>query len=187
MGFPRDVITHYTITWTSLMIYLIWLPLKWGNGYFIASHKLFWECMISDWYLNASLAKTTQFSLIQNVLIHRYFCIYNRHFSMREIRWTFNVHFKNRLGKCDRKNMNTFLIAPNHTLSKNGFSRITVNTGCKGKIYRIINGLPLITTFVVTSGVIRQLFSRVTQSRVKIIGESPHKWPQTSLLTAAHI
>ena len=36
--------------------------------------------------------------------------------------------------------------------------------------------------FVVTGGVIRQKFSRV-----KIIGESPHEWPQISLLMAAHI
>ena len=40
--------------------------------------------------------------------------------------------------------------------------------------YRIVYGLPLITMFVVTSGVIRQLFSWMMQSRVKIIDVSPH-------------
>ena len=57
----------------------------------------------------------------------------------------------------------------------------------RGEIYRIIYRLPLISTFVVPIWLIRQHFSRVTQSRVKIIGESPHEWPRTSLLTAAHI
>ena len=32
--------------------------------------------------------------------------------------------------------------------------------------------------FLVTSGVICQWFSRVTKSRVKIIGKSPHEWPK---------
>ena len=32
--------------------------------------------------------------------------------------------------------------------------------------------------FLVTSGVICQRFSRVTKSRVKIIGKSPHEWPK---------
>ena len=41
--------------------------------------------------------------------------------------------------------------------------------------------------FVVTREVIRQQFSLVTASFVKIIGESPHLWSQTSLLTAAHV
>ena len=61
------------------------------------------------------------------------------------------------------------------------------NSLYKAKTYRIVYGLRLITMFVVTGGVIRQKFSWVTQSRVKIIGESPHEWPQISLLTAAHI
>ena len=32
--------------------------------------------------------------------------------------------------------------------------------------------------FLVTSAVICQWFSRVTKSRVKIIGKSPHEWPE---------
>ena len=36
--------------------------------------------------------------------------------------------------------------------------------------------LPWITIFFVTSEAIRQWFSRVTKSRVKIIAESPHEW-----------
>ena len=34
------------------------------------------------------------------------------------------------------------------------------------------------SNFVVTSEVILQWFSRVTKSRVKIIGKLPHEWPQ---------
>ena len=49
-------------------------------------------------------------------------------------------------------------------------------------IHRIIYGLPLMIIFVVKTGVFC-----MTQSRVKIFGKSLHKWPQTSLLTAAHI
>ena len=51
----------------------------------------------------------------------------------------------------------------------------------------MIYGLPLITMFVVTREVIRQKISLVTASLLKIIGESPHSWPQTSSLTTAHI
>ena len=40
---------------------------------------------------------------------------------------------------------------------------------------------------VVTREVIRQKLSLVTASLVIIIGESPHLWQQTSLLTTAHI
>ena len=41
--------------------------------------------------------------------------------------------------------------------------------------YWMIYGLPLITIFVVTSGEIHEQFSRLTQSRVKIIVESLHE------------
>ena len=51
---------------------------------------------------------------------------------------------------------------------------------------KMIYGLLLITKFVVTRGVIYQKCSLVTASLVTIIGESPHAWPQTSLLMAAH-
>ena len=48
--------------------------------------------------------------------------------------------------------------------------------------------LPVIFTsdeyndFLVTSGVICQWFSRVTKSRVKIIGKSPHEWPKEIII-----
>ena len=47
-----------------------------------------------------------------------------------------------------------------------------------GKIYRMIYAF-LRRAMLVTSGVIRQQFSWVTQLRVKIIGESSHDWPKT--------
>ena len=37
--------------------------------------------------------------------------------------------------------------------------------------------------FGVTSEAIYQWFSRVTKSRVEIIGKSPHEWPKKSLFT----
>ena len=40
--------------------------------------------------------------------------------------------------------------------------------------------------FLVMSEVTRQRFSRVTQSRVKIIGKSLHEWTQKSLLKVRH-
>ena len=40
--------------------------------------------------------------------------------------------------------------------------------------------------FLVTSGVICQWFSRVTKSRVEIIGKSPHEWPKKSLFTVTN-
>ena len=46
--------------------------------------------------------------------------------------------------------------------------------------YRIMYGLPWIPIFV-TSRAIRQLFSRVTSSLVKIIAESPHSWQKISI------
>ena len=45
-------------------------------------------------------------------------------------------------------------------------------------IQRIMHELLWITIFLVTSGVICQWFSRVTKSRVKIIGKSPHECPK---------
>ena len=41
--------------------------------------------------------------------------------------------------------------------------------------------------FLVTSGVICQWFSRVTKSRVKIIGKSPHEWQKKSLFTVTNV
>ena len=41
--------------------------------------------------------------------------------------------------------------------------------------------------FWVTSEAICQWFSRVTKSRVKIIGKSPHEWPQKSLFTVTNV
>ena len=41
--------------------------------------------------------------------------------------------------------------------------------------------------FLVTSEVICQWFSRVTKSRVKIIGKSPHEWPKKSLFTETNV
>ena len=46
--------------------------------------------------------------------------------------------------------------------------------------------LPWITIFV-TSEAIRQWFSRVTKSRVKIIDESPHEWQKKSLFTVTNV
>ena len=50
---------------------------------------------------------------------------------------------------------------------------------------KIIHSLPCITVFVVTSGAICQWFSRVT-ALVKIIGKSPHSWPQKLLYMVTH-
>ena len=41
--------------------------------------------------------------------------------------------------------------------------------------------------FLFTSEVIFQWFSRVTKSRVKIIGKSHHEWTKTSLFTATNV
>ena len=40
---------------------------------------------------------------------------------------------------------------------------------------------------LVTREVICQWFSRVTKSRVKIIGKSPHQWPKKSLFTVTNV
>ena len=62
-----------------------------------------------------------------------------------------------------------------------GFS----NHGTGLVVWRIMHELPWITTLV-TSEVICQWFSRLTKSRVKIIGKSPHKWPK-SLFTVTNV
>ena len=41
--------------------------------------------------------------------------------------------------------------------------------------------------FLVTSEVICQWFSRVTKSRGKFFGKSPHEWPQKSLFTVTNL
>ena len=51
-----------------------------------------------------------------------------------------------------------------------------LNTACNCNYIRIMHELPWITIFFVTGEAIRQLFSRVTKSRVKIIAKSPHEW-----------
>ena len=50
---------------------------------------------------------------------------------------------------------------------------------------KIIHSLPWITIFV-TREAIRQWFSLVTSSLVKIIAESPHSWQKKSLFTVTH-
>ena len=61
--------------------------------------------------------------------------------------------------------------------------------GCLGTEHDIKNnaGVTVNNNFWVTSEAICQWFSRVTKSRVKIIGKSHHEWPKKSLFTVTNV